>query len=227
MAPRGKKLETITLVIAILGLAIAFTGVNYQGVTTFISSLLFPKSDYIIISYLEPKYDLSFLTNLKISPYYYIVPNILLKSNTPYIGNPLQFSVSFENRGKVNVDKPRIEVRITDYLYRTWGQLSINTTKESVQKQINIEYQFPTQDQKILGAWSIYLTLYDNSNNQLISYEAVSFMTTDSPPTNPYVIILIGIISFPAGFVFSRYGIPWIEKRIQKGKKQFISNLPT
>jgi len=177
-----------------------------------------PKPDYTLISYLEPSIDDSFFSNLKVSPNYYIVTKVSLKTDSVYIESPLQFSISFENRGKNQLENPRMEVIIMDYMHRIWSKWSRNETQNILQKQINMNYLFPPPDQKTIGTWYIYVMLYNNVDNQLISYESKLFVTNDIAPQNPLIQISSLLIIFIPVALLELYSR--LRKRLKPTKKE-------
>jgi hypothetical protein len=222
----------ISIIIAVISLTVTFTGMNYQNISSWFSQQMFPTADFTLTSFEVPlALPFSFTLIRNVSSEYYITTSISLKSNTPYLGSPLQFSISFENKGKKTVEQPRILIYATDYMYRIWSMWNeSDVNKKIVTKGCNLEYYFPPVDQKAIGAWSFYVLLYDDSNGQLVSYAAKEFMTTDVAPIpwyqNPlYVVTIIAYIA-----VFSYIGYGYSKKRKKqkaKSKSKEDKDTPT
>lgn len=170
------------LIIAIMSLIVAFTGVNFQSIYSYISETMFPKPDYIVESWTSPTQISShFRESLSPSPEYYVVTSVNLKSDNPYQGDPMQFSISFENKGKKSVKQPKIQLRFADFLDRVWIVWNESVTDEILTEGCSFEYRFPSLDQKVVGDWSVFILLYDDAENLLVSYVLKQFTVTDIP----------------------------------------------
>jgi hypothetical protein len=128
----------------------------------------------------------------------------------------LQFSVSFENKGKKNVEQPRILIYAIDFAHRIWGIWNKSDADQIVTKGCSLEYHFPSEDQKTIGAWAFWVLLYDDSNGQLLSYATTQFATTDVAPVpwyqNPsYVFVTI---------LYSVLGVVIVYMRFFRNKKR-------
>ena len=177
------KVQWALFTIALLSLIMAFMGINYQTISSYISSYLFPKADFKVESWTAPTLlPEDFGHSLSVSPKYFVVTSIALKSKKPYICEPLQFSISFENKGKKSIEQPRIIVYAVDFMYRVWGIWNKTVTKDVLTKGCRIEYHFPLLDQKTVGTWVFLVLLYDDAEGVLVSYEAWEFTVTDVPP---------------------------------------------
>jgi hypothetical protein len=222
----------ISIIIAVISLTVTFAGINYQNISSWFSQQMFPTADFTLTSFEVPlALPFNFTLIRNVSSEYYIATSISLKSDTPYLGSPLQFSISFENKGKKTVEQPRILIYATDYMHRIWNIWNeSDVNKKIVTKGCNLEYYFPPMDQKAVGAWSFYVLLYDDSNGQLVSYAAKEFMTTDVAPIpwyqNPlYVaiaIVYIAAISYTGYDYFKKR-----KKRKAKSKSKEDKDKPT
>lgn len=200
----------MAVTISILALLVTFTGANYQSITSYFSSVFFPKSDYTINSLSSPV-GLPFdLFSLAPSPDYYVSISLQFRTTTQYIGDPFQFSVSFNNMGKRIVDQPNITIYFADMDHREWGVWNKSLTHEEFLKGFSAEYHFPSLDQKSIGAWIVTAVLYDNATGELVSYNASEFLTTDTAPLPAWLVDLVGIVLIAAAigaFVTFRWRI--------------------
>lgn len=193
--------------------------VNWQSISSQISPLFFPpKADSVIESLTIPAdlpYD--FKSSLSVSSEYYIATSANMK-DTPYQGDPLQIRISFQNMGKKAVQQPRITIYVVDYMYRIWGQWNHSITSSILTNGYILDYHFPPLDQKIRGAWSVFVLLYDDANSTLVSYIAKEIMVTDVAPIpfwqETYVYVLVVYIGL--ALVVARY-----QKRLTAFVKRF------
>lgn len=202
----------ISVIIAIISLAVTFTGTNYQNIGSWFSQQMFPTADFSITSFEAPLTHYFNFTQIRnVSSEYYVVTSVNLKSDVAYVGGPFQFSISFENKGKKTVEQPRILIYTTDFDHRVWSIWNeSDSNKKIVTKGCNLEYYFPSLDQKDIGAWTFYVLLYDDSNGQLVSYAAKEFTTTDVAPIPWYqdtgFYVVIGFFVFVGlGSYITRY----------------------
>jgi len=178
--PRVSKVQWVTVIIAVLGLLVAFLGVNFQNISSWYSETMFPKADFIVESWTTPTslpYD--FKLSLSVSPEYFVVTSVSLRSERPYICEPMQFRISFENKGKKSVEQPRVAIYFVDYMYRVWNVWNESVINDVLTKGCSLEYRFPPTDQKTVGVWSLFVLLYDDAQSVLVSYEAKAFSVTD------------------------------------------------
>lgn len=210
-----------------LSLLVAFTGVNYQSVGNYFSGILFPKADFTIVSWTNstilPYYD--FMPSLSVSPAYLVVTSVNLKSDQPYLGDPLQFTISFENKGKKPVEQPRVVIYFVDFEHRVWQTWNRSDASSIVAKGCSIDYYFPSLDQKTVGSWSILVMLYDDANGTLVSYEMKQFGVTDVAPNYLWQYILGGLTVLPIAVVivfrFWRYKkVKEIDKEVEERIKR-------
>jgi hypothetical protein len=202
-AHRNRR-ESVMLILTAVAVIIAFTGMNYQNVASWFSSTLFPKSDYMIESSVNPTVlPFDYRDSLTVSPSYFIVTSVNLKQDTPYQGEAMQISISFENKGKKTVERPRVLVYFVDFLYRIWGVWNKTDANDVLAKGCSLEYHFPPLDQKISGTWVVFVMLYDDAEGVLASYELKTFrvMDTQTPWYEVYsgVLALIAVVIFTIG----------------------------
>lgn len=209
--PRFTTADKIIILFTVIGFIIAFTGTNYQNIGSYFTQTFFPKADFTIDSMSTPTYLPAGLWSITTAPDYYVVTSVSLRTSTPYIGDTLQFHVSFENKGKKPVEKPRVEIYITDFVNREWGHW--NDSDQNLLNGFNIEYHFPHLDQKATGAWTVFAFLYDDKNGSLVSYHENEFMAVDTPPIPWWQI--------PAFFVaiFTLVGISFVIIDYRKKRK--------
>lgn len=200
------KLQLGVFIVAILSFVVAFTGVNYQNIFSYFSETMFLKPDYTVNCWTTPtdfpNGSLYFLRSLSVSSEYLVITSVALKTERPYIGEPLTISLSFENKGKKEVEQPRVVIYLADYLHRVWNVWSKSNATDIWTEGCSLEYHFPSLDQKSVGTWVFYVLLYDDAEDVLTSYEARQFSTTDVPPrpwweTPLYMAItVVGSVSF-------------------------------
>lgn len=200
------RLQYITITIAVSSLLVTFTGVNYQAIQDFFTSLLFPRSDFVVRSMESPTiYGFNYQV-LDTSPRHYIVTSLTMKSLTVYQGEPLQFSVSFENRGKTTLEKPRIAVYFIDFLHRVWSTWN-SSMGDKFPQGCSIEFHFPSLDKRVTGTWIVLVLLYDDTENMLISYNAKTITVTDRAPApwwrEPTSYILVVAVGFIVSAIYS------------------------
>lgn len=181
---RISKIQWATILVAVLGFLVAFTGANLQNISLYFSETMFPKADYVVESWTTPTIlSDGFRESLSVSPEYFVVTSVSLKSERPYYGEPMQFSLAFDNKGKKSVEQPRILVYFVDYMYRVWNIWNKSAiTNDFFAKGCSIEYHFPPMDQKTIGAWMVLVLLYDDAESVLVSYAVTEFMVTDVAP---------------------------------------------
>ena len=178
------KIQLMTAIIAILSLLIAFFGANSQNISIFLSNVMFPKPDFSIGSVANSSLLPSgFESSLYTSPEYYYVTSISLKTDTPYIGDAFQFGISFQNSGKKTVEQPRIVIHFVDFMRREWCVWNKSDAGGILTNGCNLEYRFPALDQKVIGAWAVFVLLYDDTQSVLVSYETKQFALTDNTPS--------------------------------------------
>jgi hypothetical protein len=219
---RSNRWHIVTVLIAILSLSVAFTGANYQNIATYFSGILFPKADFTVESWTNPTilpyYE--FMPSLSVSTEYLVVTSVNLKSEKPYVGEPVQFTISFENKGKKLVEQPRVIIYFVDYMQRVWQIWNKSDVSNIVAKGCSIDYRFPSLDQKIVGSWIFFVLLYDDANMTLVSYETKEFLVTDNAPQSLWqsiVQVLAFVVIVPLG-ILGRKVISYFRNR-KKGKK--------
>ena len=213
------KVQWALFIIAMLSLIVAFMGVNYQSISSYISSQWFPKADFKLESWATPTILPSdFRESLSASPEYLMVISVNLKSENPYQGNPLYFSISFENKGKKSAEQPRIVVYFVDYIIRAWNIWNESVTNDIITKGCSIEYHFPPLDQKIVGTWSIFVLLYDDAEGVLVSYALRAFVVTDVAP-KPWWLELFEIFVVISGMVVAVFVYFKLSNYWEKRKK--------
>jgi len=194
----------LSFIVGFAGLIVAFT-VNYPTIYTYFSSYFFPKADFKLESWTTPTFlSIDFRQSLSVSTEYFVVTSIALKSEEPYVGDPLQFSISFENKGKKSIEQPIILFYSVDFMNRVWCIWNKSVTKDELAKGCSIEYHFPPLDQKTVGSWAFFVLLYDDAEGVLVSYEAKAFRVTDVPP-EPWwrsLLILLGFTGFTFAITF-------------------------
>lgn len=209
-----------------LSLVVAFTGIRFQDISSWFSETMFPKADYTLESVTTPTIlSTDFRESLSVSPEYFVVTIVNLKSETPYQGEPMQLSISFDNKGKKSVEQPRILVFFVDYMYRVWSAWNESVTSDVLTRGCSLEYRFPPLDQKIVGDWSIFVLLYDDAENTLVSYVLKQFTVTDIAPLpwwQDWTSILVISVSILV-CAFALYAVipdtEWYERRRKRKKK--------
>lgn len=222
---RFSKIEIATIVIALVGVMLTFSGLKLQDVTTSISASLSPKADYTITSLTSPEYFSSdYGHSLSVSPEYIIITNVGLGSDSVYQGSPMRFSVSFENKGKKAIEQSRVLIFLVDPLYRIWGVWNRSSTNDELTQGWSFDYYFPPLDQKIIGTWVIIAHLYDDKSALplLVSYEFRMFRVTDDAGQPWWMGLLASIAGLAIGltvFVAVVGGYEYIRDRMKKQSK--------
>jgi hypothetical protein len=222
--PRLSKIQLATVIIALLSLVVAFTGVKFQDITSYISVSLSPRADYTIRSSATPSYISSdYGQSLLVSTEYIIITNVGLSSDTFYQANPMRFSVSFEDKGKKAVEQPNILILIVDPLYRIWGVWNKSATNDELTHGWSFDYHFPPLDQKIIGTWVIITHLYDDATASpvLISYEFRMFRVTDEAPSSWELGVLVSTAIATVGTIALFY----VDRRMNRARKKLESEI--
>jgi len=220
------KIQWGLFIIAMLSLAVTFLGINLKDISSYISGIMFPKADYRIESWTTPPFSLTtgFLESLSTSPEYFVITSVNLKSDRPYYGEPLQFSISFENKGKKSVEQPRVVIFFSDYIYRVWYVWNESITDDVFIRGCSFEYHFPPLDQKTIGAWNLMVLLYDDSEGVLVSYVLRSFTTTDASP-KPWWQSFVEGLAFIGGVIILIKTLDVTQKWKRKRKKEALTKL--
>ena len=166
-------------VVASLSLIVGFSGLILQ-VMPYVSPFFFREPpDYRIASFDIPQ-TLEFNLPLGVSPEYYLITSVDFKSEATYSGGKVKFSINFENKGKTDVQQPRLILYFVDSLQQVraiWNRSL--TTKEFIEGLV-LEYILPSADQKVMGSWNLIALLYDDGNRELISYAVQEFIVTET-----------------------------------------------
>jgi hypothetical protein len=210
--------QWITIAISSIAILLTFTGINYQTISSGISRLISPTADFTIESYSTPQtLPQGFLYSLNPASDYYVVTSIHLGTNTPYVGNPFYFSVSFDNKGKKSVLEPSVMVYLVDMFSREWVSWNHSLTNGEFSNGFSLAYNFPTLDQKTTGSWVVITLLYSNATGELVSVNTTQFNATDNAPQPAWVGYLeLGIIPAAFGVLF----IARLLRRLIKGRKK-------
>jgi len=189
--------QWITIAISSIAILLTFTGMNYQTISAGISRLISPTADFKIESYSTPQILPSgFLYSLNPASDYYVVTSIHLGTNTPYVGNPFYFSISFDNKGKKSVLEPYVMIHLVDMFSREWASWNHSLTNGEFSNGFSAAYNFPTLDQKTTGAWSVITLLYSNATGELVSVNTTQFDVTDNAPLPTWVGYLLLFLVF-------------------------------
>ena len=193
---RMQWIVTIGVLISIISLSVTIIGPN--TITSSFSRLVSPPTaDFTIESYSTPQIlPFSFLYSLNTSPDYYVTTSIQLSTDYPYVGNSFYISISFDNKGKNSVSEPYVTIYFLDEFSREWGSWNQSLTNGEFSNGISIAYNFPTLDQKSVGAWSVITVLYDNATGQLVSVNTSEFTTTDIAPPPAWETDLLFVFFF-------------------------------
>jgi hypothetical protein len=182
---------------------LAFAQINYQAISSGISRLMSPTADFSITSYPTPQtLPSGFLYSLNPASDYYVATSVDLSTNTPYIGNPFYFSVSFNNKGKNSVSDPYIVIYLADAFSREWASWNRSLAESEFSHGFSLAYNFPTLDRKTTGAWFVWALLYDNATGQLVSVNSTEFTATDIAPLAAWIVDLL-VILVAGMFIFA------------------------
>ena len=170
-------------IVAVLSFIVAFSGLSLENILSYISPFLFPAPpDYKIASFDVPQ---TFDLNLPLSvlPKYFVIIHLGFKSQEISPDGEVRFSIGFENKGKTNVQQPRLILYFVDSLQQvraTWNQ---SLTEKEFTEGLVLKYSLPSADQKVMGSWKLIALLYDNGNPELISYVVQEFIVTETGVT--------------------------------------------
>jgi hypothetical protein len=147
--PRMGRLQWLLVIIPIVISILALFGAS--NIASFFSRVASPPSaDYNIESLSVPiAFNSGFLLSLSPSPDYYVTTSTgISTSYLVYIGSPLQFTVSFDNMGKMPVAQPNVTIYVVDPYWREWASWNQSLTDEQFSNGFIVAYHFPTLDQK-------------------------------------------------------------------------------
>jgi hypothetical protein len=190
----SRTMQWIGIIGVIIGLvSLSVTIIGPSNITSFFSRLVSPPTaDYTIDSYSTPQgLPSGFLYSLTPASDYYVATSISLSTNTPYVGNPFYFSVSFDNKGKKSVLEPYVMIYLSDMWSREWALWNRSLTSGEFSNGFSVAYNFPTLDKKTTGAWFVWSLLYDNSTGQLVSVNTTEFTATDNVPPPAWLLYLV------------------------------------
>jgi len=216
-----KRLVSWTPVIALLSLIVTIAAMVYPSISLSISSYFFPEADYSINSVTTPTIlSNDFRQSLSVSTEYIVVTSVNLKSNTPYQGDPLQLSISYENEGKKSVKQPRVSVYFVDFMFRVWNVWNESLTNDKLTEGFSLEYHFPPLDEKIVGNWIVFVLLYDDVESVLVSYVLKTFTVTDVAPQpwQPYLTLSVLLLALVVIIKLDSWRDRYIDWR--RGKKK-------
>lgn len=217
-----KRLVSWTPVIALLSLIVTIAAMFYPSISLSISSYFISKADYSIDSVTIPTIlSNDFRQSLSVSTEYIVVTSVNLKSNTPYQGDPLQLSISYENEGKKSVKQPRVSVYFVDFMFRVWNVWNESLTNDKLTEGFSLEYHFPPLDEKIVGNWIVFVLLYDDVESVLVSYVLKTFAVTDVAPQpwwQPFLLLGLLLLAAIVLIKFDDWRVQFRDWR--RGKKK-------
>ena len=162
----------------------------------------FAKAEHTIRTLEEP-ISPEILPALKISPLYYI--ELIVKP--PYdlnYGDTLKFSIKTSDKGKKPIEEPEFRIFLVDSIGNVRGvypsqavNLKSNSTNlllvnDDIEKEskstINFNFKMPSEDQKVIGDWKIFVYLFDKSNGVLVAYNVCEFtVVSETEPTEKLI----------------------------------------
>ena len=105
-------------------------------------------------------------------------------------------SISFKNKGKTNVEQPRLTLYFVDSLQQVRATWNHSLSAKEFTKGLVLEYGLPPADQKVMGSWNLIALLYDDGNPELISYVVQEFIVTETGATTfPPVAVALSLIA--------------------------------
>jgi len=167
----------------------------------------FAKVEHTICTLEEP-ISPEILPALKISPLYYI--ELIVKP--PYdlnYGDTLKFSIKTSDKGKKPIEEPEFRIFLVDSIGNVRGvypSQAVNLIKsnstnlllinDDIEKEskstINFNFKMPSEDQKVMGDWKIFVYLFDKSNGALVAYNVCEFtVVSETEPTE--ILIRVGL----------------------------------
>lgn len=192
----------------------------------------FDKKEYLIYN-VEPEIYPADLYLLNTNPIYYVEMQVNTGGIIKY-GDDLKFSISTNNKGKKNIESPEYKILICDPLGRIRGvypkiNTPINTStylfttkddisSEEIDNKLNFVFKLPTEDQKVMGDWRIFVYLFDKKSNSLVSYNIQEFKVNESG-SKLENIILYATTSITIGAML----ISMLEEWQNKRRKEQIS----
>ena len=168
-------------IVALLSFIVAFSGLTLENILSYISPLIFPSPpDYKIVSFDAPQ-TLDLNLPLSVSPKHYVITHLDFTSQEISPDGTVKLGISFKNKGKTNVEQPRLMLYFVDSLQQvraTWNQ---SLTAKEFTEGLVLEYSLPPPDQKVMGSWNLIALLHDDGNRELISYVVQEFKVTEIP----------------------------------------------
>lgn len=168
----------------------------------------FDKKEYLIYN-IEPEIYPTNLYSLNTNPIYYVEMQVNTREIIEY-GDDLKFSITTNNKGKKNIESPEYKILICDPLERIRGvypkiNTPINTPEDLLTKKddissedddnkLNFVFKLPTEDQKVMGDWRIFIYLFDKNSNSLVSYNIYEFKVSENRPFRFEEFVLYGIV---------------------------------
>lgn len=152
------------------------------------------------------------LPALKISPLYYI--ELIVKP--PYdlnYGDTLKFSIKTSDKGKKPIEEPEFRIFLVDSIGNVRGVypsqvvnlIKSNSTnlllvnddiKKESKSTINFNFKMPSDDQKVMGDWKIFVYLFDKSNGVLVAYNVCEFtVVSETEPTELLIQVVLLVMS--------------------------------
>lgn len=197
----GVIINFIMLVVVILGLL---------NISIPVPS--FEKEEYTIQT-LNEQISHFTLPSLETSPDYFVELTVNSKSEIDS-GNPLKFSVKSNDYGKIHAEEPVYRILIVDALGNVRGvypyqdfnsNQNISTNfflfndesnfEEVYIENMNFIFELPPEDQKIIGDWRVYIFLFNNYNEKLVSYNIFEFNVKEKSDENLLAMMLINLIT--------------------------------
>lgn len=123
------------------------------------------------------------LPELRVSPIYYIEVSVDIPGKANY-NKDVKFIISTIDKGKNHIIEPKLKAFVVDSLGNIRGvypNLLQNSSgyNISVNKKFNLVFKSPPADQKIIGAWKIYIYILDDNAQELASYAVYEFNYID------------------------------------------------
>ncbi|AYK13964.1 MAG: hypothetical protein ACOX7X_07990 [Methanosarcina flavescens] len=201
--------------------------INFAMLLTVIAQLFnvhipvpsFDEKEYLIYN-TEPEIYPTNLYLLNTDPIYYVEMEVNNKEIIEY-GEDLKFSITINNKGKKNIENPEYRILICDPLERIRGVYpKINTpinapedlltkkddiSSEDGDNKLNFVFKLPSEDQKLIGDWRIFIYLFDRNSNSLVSYNIYEFKVSENRPLGFekfFIYILPGIVFILGNIIF-------------------------
>jgi hypothetical protein len=144
------------------------------------------------------------------------LPSSAKVEHAPYdlnYGDTLKFSIKTSDKGKKPIEEPEFRIFLVDSIGNVRGVypsqvvnlIKSNSTnlllvnddiKKESKSTINFNFKMPSDDQKVMGDWKIFVYLFDKSNGVLVAYNVCEFtVVSETEPTELLIQVVLLVMS--------------------------------